>query len=88
MYYVYILHCADEKLYTGYSPDLKKRIEKHQKGFVRSTKSRLPIRLIYYEAFIEEKDAKQRELYLKGGNGKKEIEVMLKSYFEMTPWVK
>jgi len=88
MYYVYILHCADGKLYTGYSSDLKKRIEKHQKGFVRSTKSKLSIRLIYYEVFIEEKDAKQRELYLKGGNGKKEIEVMLQSYFEKTPWIK
>lgn len=71
MYYVYILHCADGKLYTGYSLDLKKRIKKHQKGFVISTKRRLPIKLIHYEAFIEQKDAKQRELYLKGGNGKK-----------------
>jgi len=41
-----------------------------------------------FVAIIEEKDAKQRELYLKGGNGKKEIEVMLQSYFEKTPWIK
>lgn len=88
MHYVYLLHCADGKLYTGYSPNLKKRIEKHQKGFVRSTKSRKPTKLIHYEAFIDEKDAKQRELYLKGGNGKKEIETMLQNYFYKYPWEK
>jgi len=88
MYYVYILHCSDGKLYTGYSPDLKKRIQKHRKGLVRSTKSRLPVKLIHYEAFTDEKDAKQREMYLKGGNGKKEIKVMLQNYFEKHPWKK
>jgi putative endonuclease len=61
VYYVYILHCIDGKLYTGYAPDLKVRIEKHKNGYVFSTKNRLPVTLIHYEAFLEEKDAKQRE---------------------------
>lgn len=88
MYYVYVLHFADGKLYTGFSPDLKARLEKHRNGFVFSTKKRLPVSLIHYEAFIEEKDALQREKYLKGGNGKKEIEVMLTKYFQKHEWVK
>lgn len=88
MYYCYILHCSDKKLYTGYTPDLKLRIQKHERGFVKATKSRRPVKLIHYEAFLEEKDAKQRELYLKGGNGKKELEVLLKKYFEKNPWEK
>jgi len=88
MYYIYILHCSDGLLYTGYSPDLKARIEKHNNGFVFSTKHRRPLRLIHYEAFLEEKDAKQREVYLKGGNGKKEIATMLVTYFEKNPWNK
>lgn len=88
MYYVYVLHCNDGKLYTGYAPDLKTRIVKHKKGFVFSTKHRLPMTLIHYEAFVEEKDAKQRETFLKGGNGKKEIEVMLSEYFIKHPWIK
>jgi putative endonuclease len=87
MYYVYILHCVDGKLYTGYSPDLRVRIEKHRKGFVFSTKHRLPFTLIHYEAFLEEKDAKKREKYLKGGNGKKEICIMLEEYFQKHEWV-
>src|ERR1051326_7050529 len=88
MYYIYILHCADGLLYTGYAPDLKVRIEKHNSGFVFSTKHRRPVTLIHYEAFLYEKDAKRRETYLKGGNGKKEIEIMLTSYFEKKPWKK
>ncbi|MBI2617561.1 GIY-YIG nuclease family protein [Candidatus Gottesmanbacteria bacterium] len=88
MYYVYILHCEDGKLYTGYAQDLKTRIKKHKNGFVFSTKHRLPLTLIYYEAFLIESDAKRREVYLKGGNGKKEIEKMLKDYFKKSPWKK
>jgi putative endonuclease len=88
MHYVYILHCVDGKLYTGYAPDLKVRITKHKNGFVFSTKHRLPITLIHYEAFLEGKDAKKRETYLKGGNGKKELEIMLEQYFGKNEWKK
>ena len=87
-FYIYILHCADGKLYTGYTDNLKKRFEKHRKGFVRATKNRRPLKLIHYEAFIKETDAKRRETYLKGGNGKKELEILLKNYFEKHPWEK
>lgn len=89
MFYIYILHSQkDGKLYTGYSPDLKSRIKAHQGGFVKATKPRLPVRLIYYEAFTNEQDAKRRELYLKGGNGKKEIEKILEEYFKKYKWNK
>jgi len=89
MFYIYILHSKkDGKLYTGYSPDLKNRLKAHEGGFVFATKDRRPLHLIHYEAFLEEKDAKKREIYLKGGNGKKEIEVMLSEYFIKHPWIK
>ena len=88
MYYVYVLHCNDEKLYTGYTPDLKKRLERHKRGFVKSTKNRRPLKLIHYEAFLEKRDAEKREKYLKGGNGKKELEILLSSYFSKYPWKK
>ena len=89
MFYTYILHSQkDGKLYTGYTPDLKNRLRAHVGGFVFSTKSRLPITLIHYEAFLNEQDAKNREVYLKGGNGKKEIELILKHYFQKNRWIK
>lgn len=84
MHYVYILISEkDRQLYIGYTPqDLKARIEKHKKGFVRATKHRLPIKLIYYEAYLFSKDAKRRERYLKGGKGRGELKVQIKEALE------
>lgn len=78
MYYVYILYCQkDGRIYIGFTSDLKKRVEKHKLGFVKATKHRRPIRLIYYEAYLHEDDARQREKYLKGGKGHSELKIQL-----------
>jgi len=88
MYYVYILHSdKDGKLYTGFtSDDLRKRMRKHNNGFVRATAHRRPLRLIYYEGYLYEADAKQREKFLKGGQGKEVLKVQLKKYFKNYKW--
>lgn len=70
-YYVYILLLSNNKLYTGSSKDLKKRVEYHNKGLVNSTKIYRPIKLIHYEAYLEKKDALRREKYLKTTEGKR-----------------
>ena len=67
MHYVYILKLKDESHYVGYSDNLKKRIFEHSKGLNFSTKHWRPFNLIYYEVSLNEKDAKAREKYLKGG---------------------
>ena len=78
MYYVYILRSGkDGKLYIGSAPDLKKRLEKHQNGYVPATKNRRPLRLVYYEAYIMPRDAQRRERYLKGGKGHGELKIQL-----------
>ena len=83
MYYVYILFSEKDKLlYTGYTPDLKARIEKHDNGYVKATKHRRPLKLIYYEAYSDKTDAKRREIYLKGGKGKSELKIQLKEIFK------
>jgi len=83
MYSIYLLLSGkDNDFYTGYTNDLKKRIKEHQKGKVKSTKHRLPIRLIYYEACLNKYDALAREKYLKSGHGKKYIRNRLKKYLE------
>ena len=80
-YYVYILQSEkDGKFYTGYTKDLKLRFEQHQKGLVESTKNRHPLKLIYFEACINQQDATQREKYLKSYHGKMFIHNRLKSY--------
>ncbi len=80
---MYILYSGkDKQLYTGFTHDLKSRYKAHVNGFVSATKYRRPLVLIYYEAYVEQSDAKQRETYLKGGKGKKELKIQLRHIFE------
>jgi putative endonuclease len=66
MHYVYVIKSdKDEKLYIGYTKDLKKRIQDHNKGKNFSTAYRGKFSLIYYEAFNSQKDATEREKQLK-----------------------
>jgi len=81
MYFVYVLLSEkDSKFYTGYTSNLRNRIDKHFKGKVIATKNRRPIRLIYYEAYINKADAKGREKFLKGGSGHKYLYKQLANY--------
>lgn len=47
MFYVYVLKCSDNGYYTGCTNDLKERLARHQKGYVDSTKTRLPVELVF-----------------------------------------
>ncbi|MEK7659642.1 MAG: GIY-YIG nuclease family protein [Patescibacteria group bacterium] len=59
MYYTYVLKSLlDNKLYIGYSSDLRRRMKEHKNGGSKSTKSRRPFVLIYYEAHSVIDDAK------------------------------
>ncbi len=65
-YFVYILECADGTLYTGYTVDLDKRLEAHNSGRgAKYTRSRLPVSLVYSEAFEDKKEAMSREWHIK-----------------------
>ena len=80
MYYVYILFSLkDKKLYTGYTSNIKQRYQQHKNGEATSTKNRRPLNLIYYEVYSEKQDAKQREKYLKGGNGRGQLKIQLQN---------
>ncbi|OGD56340.1 hypothetical protein A2V71_01305 [Candidatus Berkelbacteria bacterium RBG_13_40_8] len=79
MYFVYVLISRkDHKLYIGSTPDIKARIIKHNRGFVKATKNRRPIKLIYFEGYEQKDDAQKREIYLKGGKGHEELKIQLK----------
>ncbi len=59
--WVYILRCADGSLYTGWSIDVARRLERHRAGKAsRYTASRLPIELVY-EVAMEDRSAARRE---------------------------
>ncbi len=85
-YYVYILFSLhDKKCYTGYTSCLKRRLAEHARGEVKSTKARRPLKLIFYEYFINEIDAKKREVFLKSGFGRNQIKIALRETFAELP---
>ena len=64
--YTYIVKCSDETFYTGWTNDLEKRIEMHNSGKgAKYTKARLPVELVYYEAFDTKEEAMSREWHIK-----------------------
>lgn len=71
-------------MYTGYTADLRKRFKEHNDGKSAYTSYRGPYELIYYEACLNEDDAKAREKYLKTGRGKRFIKHRLKSFLSRT----
>jgi len=74
LYYTYVLQSLkDNKLYIGFTSDLKKRFQLHQAGQVFATKGRLPVELIFYEAFQMKDDAIRREKYFKTNPGKNRL---------------
>jgi len=82
MYYVYVLKSKkDGKWYTGYARNLQKRIADHNSKKNFSTKHRLPLQLIYFEASMSGKDTRAREKFLKSGMGKRYIKNRLKFFF-------
>lgn len=83
MFYVYVLQSEkDGGFYIGFTSDLKKRIKEHNNKMVRSTRSRIPLRLVYYEACLNRIDATKREKYLKTSWGRRYIKNRLKNYLK------
>ena len=80
MYYVYIIKSEKtEKMYTGSTEDLRKRVSEHNMGKVVSTKTSRPWKILYYEAFVLKNDARREELFLKTGKGRERIKWLLKN---------
>ena len=66
MHYVYILKSTKtQKLYLGYTTDLRKRLAEHNARQSKATKVYAPFELVYYEAYRSKKDALLRERQLK-----------------------
>jgi len=85
MYYVYVLQSeTDNNFYTGFTKDIKKRVEEHNSGISRATKARIPLKLVYYEFCLNIKDAMKRERYLKTTWGKKYIKNRISNYLNET----
>jgi len=81
MFYTYVLKSKREnRYYTGYTNDIQKRFKEHNLGKSIYTKERGPFELIYYEACINQQDARSREAYLKSRKGKRYLKSRLKRF--------
>ena len=69
-WYVYILKCKNDIIYTGCTSNLADRILRHNKGEVTFTKDKLPVKLVTYIAFGDKYKAFDFEKYLKSGSGR------------------
>jgi len=79
--YVYVLRSLkDHQFYVGLTRDLPLRVQQHNKGFVTSTKKRVPFELVYWEGCLNQSDAAHREKYLKSAWGKRYIKRRLQQY--------
>ena len=74
----------DNNWYTGYTSNLRNRLQMHNEGNVESTRHRRPLTLIYFEGCLNQQDATHREKYLKSGNGKIYLKNRLSHFFNPT----
>ncbi len=64
--YVYMVECADQTLYTGWTTDVERRLKDHNAGRgAKYTRERGPVRLVYVEEAPDRRTAMQRELEIK-----------------------
>ncbi len=77
MYYVYVMRSLkDGRLYKGFTSNLKRRIKEHNSGQTKSTKGFVPWELIYFEKVNSREEARNREKYLKSGQGRDFLKTM------------
>ena len=66
IWYLYILRCKDNTLYTGITTDVEKRLEAHRSGKgAKYTRGRAPLELVYRESCGSHSDALKREAEIK-----------------------
>ena len=80
MWYLYVVECADGSLYTGVTKDVHRRLNEHNKSTkgAKYTRSRRPVKLVYYEEHVDRSAACKAEYALKKMSRKNKLE-----YIEM-----
>lgn len=75
--YTYILECNDHTLYTGWTNNIKKRLQDHNSGKgAKYTRPRLPVYLVYYETFKTKEEAMKREYEIKHLSRKEKLQLI------------
>ena len=83
--YVYMLRCRDNSLHTGWTNNLKNRLSDHNKGKgAKYTRSRLPVKLVYYKKVDDKSQALKLEIKLKKLSKRKK-ELLVKDFSKNLP---
>jgi putative endonuclease len=67
-WFVYVLRCGDDSLYTGVTTDVERRVKEHNqddKLAASYTRGRRPVKLVYQEACSDRSQALKREMGIK-----------------------
>ena len=81
-HYAYMLRCSDGSIYSGYTTDPHRREEVHNSGKgAKYTRTRLPVKLVYFEEFDNKIDAMKREYAFKQLTHKEKEEIIIKASF-------
>ncbi|MBI3385487.1 GIY-YIG nuclease family protein [Candidatus Gottesmanbacteria bacterium] len=77
-WYLYIVQCSDESLYTGITTDLARRVREHNRGTgARSLRGKRPVRLVYHETYTNVGEARKREYAIKQWPRENKIKLIL-----------
>jgi len=74
MFYVYFIQSIkDKSTYIGYSDNIERRLSEHNAGKVEFTNKYKPYKIVYFEAYLSEKDAREREWNLKNKGSQRDF---------------
>ena len=80
-YFVYVLESKqDQSWYIGFSTNIKDRLQAHNSGKNLSTRSKRPWKIIYFEGYLDKRDALGREKFLKSGSGHTYLKKQMKNF--------
>lgn len=83
-WYVYIVRCRDNALYTGITTNLERRINEHNLGIgAKSLRGKLPVELVYHETYGSQKEASKRETAIKNWKREHKLKLIKKDGFTL-----
>lgn len=84
-WYVYILECSDESLYTGVTTDLERRVEEHNTGHKKAakfTRTRRPVKLVWWAQTGSKSEAYKQEALIKKMPRKRKLQLIEETYVQ------
>lgn len=85
LFYVYMLKCSDNSIYTGYTDSLEERVKKHNSGKAsKYTRSRLPVQIVYSEECNDKSTALKREIAIKALSRENKLKLIKEAQDEPT----